>query len=87
MKFAVGVKVMVVPTSATVPPVGLDTAVTVGVPSTSVSLPVRSVAGKLSAVSSVVDLVSSTATGASLTAVTVTDTVAVSVPPLPSETV
>ena len=82
---AVGVKVIWPAVSDTVPPVGLDTAVTVGVvPSTSVSLALRSVAGKLSAVSSLVDLVSSTATGASLTAVTVTDTVAVSVARAPS---
>ena len=87
MKLAVGVKVIWPAVSDTVPPVGLDTAVTVGVPSTSVSLALRSVAGKLSGVSSLVDLVSSTATGASLTAVTVTDTVAVSVSPAGSVTV
>ena len=80
-------KVIAPPVRTTVPPVGLDTAVTVGVvPSTSVSLALRSVAGKLSGVSSLVDLVSSTATGASLTGVTVTDTVPVSVR-VPSETV
>ena len=85
---AVGVKVIWPAVSDTVPPVGLDTAVTVGVvPSTSVSLALRSVAGKLSGVSSLVVLVSSTATGASLTAVTVTDTVPVSVSPPGSVTV
>ncbi len=41
----------------------------------------------LPAVSSAVTSVSSTATGGSFTAVTVTDTVPVSVPPLPSLTV
>ena len=87
MKLAVGVKVIWPAVRDTVPPVGLDTAVTVGVPSTSVSLALRSVAGKLSGVSSLVVLVSSTATGASLTAVTVTDTVAVSVSPPGSVTV
>ena len=86
MKSGVGVKVTVAPTRVTVPPVGLDTAVTVGVvPSGSVSLAVRSVAGKLSGVSSLVDLVSSMATGASLSMlVTVTVTVAVSVSPAAS---
>ena len=87
MKSAVGVKVITAARSVvTVPPVGLDTAVTVGVaPSGSVSLAVRSVAGELSGVSSLVDLVSSMATGASLSMlVTVTVTVAVSVSPAAS---
>ena len=74
------------PVRSTVPPVGLDTAVTVGVvPSTSVSLPNTLMTG-LAVESSATVAVSSTATGASLTGVTVTDTVPVSVR-VPSETV
>ena len=62
------------------PPVGLDTAVTVGVvPSGSVSL--ANTLMTLAVESSATVAVSSTATGASLTGVTVTDTVAVSVRP------
>ena len=64
------------------------TAVTVNVsPSTSVSLATRSLAAIVSAVSSAVVFASLTATGASLTAVIVTVTAPVAVPPWPSLTV
>ena len=84
---AVGVNVMVLlPLRTTVPPMGSLTAVTVsGPPSMSVSLPSNVAVGMTAAVSSgVVMPVSSTATGGSLTGVTVTDTVAVSVAKAPS---
>ena len=74
--------------SVTVPWVALPTPVIVsGLPSTSLSFP-RSVAGAMiSGVSSATVTESAPAVGASLTAVTVTFTVAVSVPPWPSLTV
>ena len=90
MKLAVGVKV-IVPS-----PLSDDRAVgRVGRPRVTVSgvavevgVVGRQVGGRdQRPLSSAVGPVSSTATGASLTAVTVIVTVAVSVPPLPSETV
>ena len=85
LKLAVGVKVMVVPASDTVPPVALLTAEMVGVvPSGSLSLARSVAAAMVATVSSAVVTVSATATGASLTGVTVTVTraVEVSVPSL-----
>ena len=88
MKLGLGVKVIWPATSDTVPFSGLPTAVTVSAsPSGSVSLPTRSAAAKTRATSSLVERVSSSATGASLRAATLTVTVPVSLPPLPSETV
>ena len=73
--------------SVTVPLLAGPTAVTVRAPpSMSVSFEVRSEAGKLIGTPAMADLLSSTATGASLTGVTVTETVPVSVL-VPSETV
>ncbi len=73
MKLAAGVKVTVVPASATVPLVAPLTAVTVSVApaSRSVSLASSVAAVIVAAVSSAVVAVSSTATGASLAGVTV----------------
>jgi hypothetical protein len=86
VKFGLGVKTMLPPTIATVPPTGLETAemLSVSPASTSVSLP-SSVAGRIvTGVSSPVVTMSLPAFGASCTGVTFTLTVTVLVPPLPS---
>ena len=75
LKLAAGVKVTVPAASATVPLTALPTAVTVSAwPSTSVSLATSDAPVIATAVSSAVERASSTATGGSLTAVTVTVT-------------
>ena len=87
VRLGAGVNVTMPAASATVPPLGAATAVTVsGPPSASVSLAARVAAGSASGVSSAVVTASATATGASGTGVTVTATVPVSVP-APSDTV
>ena len=80
-KLAVGVKVTVVPASATVPLVALDTPVSErDGPSTSVTVATSEAAGNVAAVSSaMVPAPLATMTGASLTGVTVTVTWAVAV--------
>ena len=84
-RFAVGVKVTTPAVTVALPPTGAATAVTISVsPSTSVSLAARF--GRSAGVSSVAVRTSATATGASLTAVTLSETVPVSVS-APSETV
>ena len=76
------------PTSATVPCVASCTLVMVsGLPSTLVSLANSVAALSVSGVSSLVTALSATATAGSCTGFTVRFTVAVLVPPLPSETV
>ena len=89
LKSAFGVKVTVPSALSTaLPPVPLVTLAMLRVsPSTSLSLPCRSAALKVTGVSSVAARVSSTATGASLTAATLTVTVAVLDVSSPSVTV
>jgi hypothetical protein len=86
---AAGVKVTLPPTSVTVPPTGLPTPVTVRVSpaSGSVSFASRLATVIVTGVSSAVLKLSAFAVGASCAGVTLTVTVPVSVPPLPSLTV